>query len=46
MSWQVVPTVLLAMLQDPDSEKSQRALAAMLQMKKIDIGKLKLAYAG
>ncbi len=46
VSWQVVPTVLLEMLQDPDYEKSQRAMAAMLQMKKIDIGKLKLAYAG
>ena len=45
-SWQVVPTVLLEMINDPDSEKSQRAMEAMLQMKKIDIDKLKQAYAG
>jgi predicted 3-demethylubiquinone-9 3-methyltransferase (glyoxalase superfamily) len=46
MSWQVVPTVLLEMLQDPNSEKSQRVMTAMLQMKKLDIRKLKRAYAG
>jgi hypothetical protein len=34
------------MINDPDSEKSQRAMEAMLQMKKIDIGELKRAYAG
>jgi predicted 3-demethylubiquinone-9 3-methyltransferase (glyoxalase superfamily) len=46
VSWQVVPTVLLEMLKDPDSEKSQRVMEAMLQMKKLDIEKLKRAYAG
>lgn len=45
-SWQVVPSVLLEMLNDPDAEKSRRAMEAMLQMKKIDIGKLKQAFAG
>jgi predicted 3-demethylubiquinone-9 3-methyltransferase (glyoxalase superfamily) len=45
-SWQVVPTILIEMLSDPDAEKSQRAMQAMLQMKKIDIDKLKQAYAG
>ena len=45
-SWQVVPSVLLHMINDPDSEKSQRAMKAMLQMKKIDIDELKRAYAG
>lgn len=44
VSWQVVPNVLLEMINDPDSEKSQRAMEAMLQMKKIDIGELKRAY--
>jgi predicted 3-demethylubiquinone-9 3-methyltransferase (glyoxalase superfamily) len=34
------------MVGDPDSEKSQRAMQAMLQMKKIDIDELKRAYAG
>jgi predicted 3-demethylubiquinone-9 3-methyltransferase (glyoxalase superfamily) len=46
VSWQVVPTALLDMLQDPDVEKAQRAMAAMLQMKKIDIAQLQRAYAG
>ncbi|MGH7432777.1 MAG: VOC family protein [Candidatus Methylomirabilales bacterium] len=46
VSWQVVPTVLIEMLKDPDAEKSQRVMEAMLRMKKIDIGKLRRAYAG
>ena len=46
VSWQVVPRVLLEMIQDPDSQKSQRAMEAMLKMKKIDIQALKRAYAG
>ena len=45
-SWQVVPTVLPEMINDPDSEKSPRAMTAMLQMKKIDIDELKRAYEG
>jgi|SRR6266542_464701 len=46
VSWQIVPTVLIDMLTDPNSEKSQRAMAAMLQMTKIDIAKLERAYTG
>lgn len=46
VSWQVVPTVLSEMVGDPDSKKSQRAMQAMLQMKKLDITELKRAYAG
>jgi predicted 3-demethylubiquinone-9 3-methyltransferase (glyoxalase superfamily) len=45
-SWQVVPRILVEMLTDPDQQKSQRAMQAMLQMKKIDIDELKRAYAG
>lgn len=45
-SWQVVPSVLPEMVGDPESEKSQRAMQAMLQMKKLDIAELKRAYAG
>jgi predicted 3-demethylubiquinone-9 3-methyltransferase (glyoxalase superfamily) len=44
LSWQVVPTVLIEMLQDEDSEKSERVMKAMLQMQKIDIKTLKEAY--
>ena len=46
VSWQVVPTALVEMLNDPDYEKSQRAMAAMLKMKKLDIEALRRAYAG
>jgi predicted 3-demethylubiquinone-9 3-methyltransferase (glyoxalase superfamily) len=46
VSWQVVPIVLGEMLQDKDPEKSRRVMAAMLQMKKIDINALEAAYAG
>ena len=45
-SWQVVPRDLSAMMSDPDAEKSGRAMKAILQMKKLDIGELKRAYAG
>lgn len=44
VSWQVVPTVMIEMLNDPDPVKSQRVMMAMLQMKKIDITLLKQAY--
>ena len=44
MSWQVVPTVLMQMLGDPDPEKSKRVTQAMLQMKKLEIPLLQRAY--
>jgi predicted 3-demethylubiquinone-9 3-methyltransferase (glyoxalase superfamily) len=44
VSWQIVPTVLGELLNDPDPAKSQRVMKAMLQMKKIDINTLKQAY--
>jgi predicted 3-demethylubiquinone-9 3-methyltransferase (glyoxalase superfamily) len=43
VSWQVVPSVLHALLSDPDAEKSRRTMEAMLQMKKIDIDQLRRA---
>ena len=43
VSWQVVPTVLIDMLHDKDSRKSERVMQAMLQMQKIDINKLQEA---
>src|SRR6267142_883945 len=43
LSWQVVPTILVELLQDKDPAKAQRVMQAMLQMKKIDISKLKQA---
>jgi predicted 3-demethylubiquinone-9 3-methyltransferase (glyoxalase superfamily) len=44
VSWQIVPTALGELLNDSDPVKSQRVMKAMLQMDKIDIKRLKLAY--
>jgi len=44
LSWQIVPTILGEMLNDPDPKKAERVMKAMLQMKKIDIKGLKQAY--
>lgn len=46
LSWQIVPNVLIECLSDPDPEKSQRAMKAMLQMKKIDIAEIRRAHDG
>jgi predicted 3-demethylubiquinone-9 3-methyltransferase (glyoxalase superfamily) len=43
VSWQVVPTALPRLLSDPDRERAQRVMAAMLQMRKIDIAELERA---
>ena len=40
VSWQIVPTVLIELLQDKDAAKSSRVMHAMLQMTKLDIKKL------
>jgi len=45
LSWQIIPTVLGEMLQDDDPGKANSVMAAMLQMTKIDIEKLRGAYA-
>ena len=44
LSWQIIPSALGEMLQDKDPEKSKRVMQAMLQMKKLDIARLKQAY--
>jgi predicted 3-demethylubiquinone-9 3-methyltransferase (glyoxalase superfamily) len=44
VSWQIVPIILIVMLKDKDSEKSQKVMKAMLQMHKLDISTLKKAY--
>ena len=46
VSWQVVPVVLIEMIGDPDQARADRAMAALLKMKKLDIAELKRAYAG
>ena len=44
VSWQVVPSVLMKMLNDPDPVKSKRVMDAMLKMNKIIIKDLEKAY--
>ena len=46
VSWQVVPRGMAEMLRDPGSQGAQRAMTAVLRMKKLDIAELKRAYAG
>ncbi len=45
VSWQIIPTALPRLLADPDREKSQRVMAAMLKMRKIEIDELERAAA-
>ena len=46
LSWQVIPTVLIDMISDPDPAKAKRATEAMLAMTKFDIAALQNAHAG
>ncbi|WP_330177110.1 VOC family protein [Streptomyces sp. NBC_01498] len=46
LSWQVVPSGMQDVLNDSDSERGQRAMKAMLGMKKIDIAALRAAADG
>lgn len=46
MSWQIIPRILLEMLNDKDPEKAKRVMQAMMQMVKIDVAALQRAYAG
>jgi predicted 3-demethylubiquinone-9 3-methyltransferase (glyoxalase superfamily) len=44
LSWQIVPTALLRMLEDKDPAKSNRVMQAMMKMTKLDISVLQAAY--
>jgi len=46
LSWQVVPEGMEDMLEDADAPGAQRAMTAMLKMKKIDMDALQRAYDG
>jgi predicted 3-demethylubiquinone-9 3-methyltransferase (glyoxalase superfamily) len=46
LSWQVVPHRLTEMLASPDRAAAERAMQAMMKMKKIDIAELEAAYEG
>jgi predicted 3-demethylubiquinone-9 3-methyltransferase (glyoxalase superfamily) len=43
LSWQIVPTALPELLNDPDPKKAERVMKVMLTMKKLDIAALKKA---
>ncbi len=46
VSWQVVPRALGSLIGGPDADGAARATAAMLQMRKLDVGTLEAAYRG
>jgi predicted 3-demethylubiquinone-9 3-methyltransferase (glyoxalase superfamily) len=46
LSWQIIPSVLPQLLMDADRTKSERAMSALMQMKKFDIAALQRAHSG
>ncbi|MBA3361577.1 MAG: hypothetical protein H0T94_08970 [Acidimicrobiia bacterium] len=42
-SWQIVPTILYELMSDPDREKTNRVMEAMLKMKNLDVAELQAA---
>jgi len=46
LSWQVAPVGMAKMLKNPSSKNTERAFAAMMQMKKLDIAALEAAFKG
>ncbi len=46
LAWQVVPTGMDELFADPDPKRAERAMQAMLQMKKLDIAELRAAADG
>lgn len=44
LSWQIVPAMMMKLVNDPDKKKSERSFAAMMRMKKLDIAALKKAH--
>lgn len=46
LSWQVVPDAIAQIMSDPDTAKAQRAMVALMKMKKIDLSALRKAQTG
>ena len=46
LSWQIIPSALMTVLKGPDKAGANRAMQAMLKMKKLDIAALQRAYDG
>lgn len=46
LSWQIIPSALMRLLQDPDPAKARRVAQAMLGMRRIDVAALERAHRG
>jgi predicted 3-demethylubiquinone-9 3-methyltransferase (glyoxalase superfamily) len=46
LSWQIIPPILLKLMNDKDPVKSKRVVDAMMKMRKLDISALQKAYEG
>ena len=46
LPWQIVPARLRDLMKDPDQANTDRVMAALLSMVKLDIAKLEAAYKG
>ena len=46
LSWQIVPRRFMQLMVDPDKKKVERAFAAMMNMKKLDLPALERAFNG
>ncbi|MDQ3281765.1 MAG: VOC family protein [Acidobacteriota bacterium] len=46
VSWQIIPAAFKRMMSDPDGEKRNRVMQAMLQMQKLDVDALQRAFDG
>lgn len=46
LSWQIVPTLIGELFGSPDREKADRAMQAMMKMRKLDIAQLTAAFNG
>lgn len=46
LSWQIVPEGVFELFSHPDQEKANRAMQAMMKMRKLNIAELKAAFNG
>jgi predicted 3-demethylubiquinone-9 3-methyltransferase (glyoxalase superfamily) len=46
LAWQIVPKRFIEMMLDPDPQRKERLMKAMLTMKKLDLAVLEAAYHG
>ena len=44
LSWQIIPSQMIDLMQDKDPEKARKAMQAMLQMHKIDLAEIQKAH--